>query len=152
MKRETPHCLEGPQSPPLDLQRDVFPLLGRVRGSRDPANVHSRVPAVRGVRGRAIDPGRASKGPGPRIDSTYFLEALHSRSEPRVLLIEGSQTGSELQGLRVGKLDNFSQPQPLHWQNGDNDRTSSTRALGEFNELSHAKHSAWHSPHPRRVG
>lgn len=96
----------GPQTPALDLRRDVFPLLSRVRGSGDPAGGLSRVPVVRGAGGRAADPGRASEGPGPRVASTYLLEALQSRSEPRVL--GGSQTGSETQLLTVGELDNFT--------------------------------------------
>lgn len=68
----------------------------------------SRVPVVRGVSGRAADPGRASKVPGPRVESTYFLDPLQNRSELRAL--GGSQARSESRLLMVGELDNLTQP------------------------------------------
>lgn len=129
----------------------MLPLLGRMKGSGDrteePRSVHSGVLVVRGVQGlRATWPKSLLQEFTPHALSRLFRE----QQEARVL--GGSQTGSESQLLPVGRLDNLTQPQPLHLQNGDNDRTPFTRAMGEFRERIPAKHSARHSPDPRAVG
>lgn len=78
----------GLRPPAPDFWKDVFLLFSRVGDPGDrleePCRVHLRVPMGRVVTGRSADPGRASKGPGPKVDSTSFLEALQSKNEPRV--------------------------------------------------------------------
>lgn len=82
--------------------------LSSSEGLRGPCRYGLKGASSEGSKRLAADPSRASKGPDPRVESTYFLDPLQSGSELRVL--GGSQARSESQLLMVGELDNLTQP------------------------------------------
>lgn len=118
MKQETPTALWASGIAP-DPQRDVS-LLRKVTGSgdkpREPCRGAFQDVSGEGSKWQGCELWQGLQGPDPKVFNTnFFLEAL-------CRVLGGSQPAAESLILMVDTLDNFTQPQPLYLQNGDNDR------------------------------